>query len=130
MKRRVTSILLALVMLLSLLPTGAFAAAEGPMLKMHVRMEENGNVYEEPVTEWVQSIDSGWHVRFVMYDADGNATALKVDQVQLPDFMAFEGEVEDGWIMLRPTGVGTGVISYQGYTVQVSAILPDLGIYS
>ena len=130
MKRRVTSILLTLIMILSLLPAGVLAADEGPMLKLHVRAEENGKEFEVPVTEWTQHLGNREYVKFVFYDADGTAEQLDPEDVELPEFMSFFDEEEDGWIRLQVDNVGTGVIAYQEYTIPVTTTLPGLGIYS
>jgi hypothetical protein len=125
MKRRVTSIILTLVMMLSLFPMNVLAASEGPALKMHVVNDEGEQVFDE----WTQRVDDHWRVRFYLHDADGSTTPVDAEDVNAPAFVKLTDEDEDGWVDLWATDIGAGKFSYGQYTMPVSFFLPGLGLY-
>ncbi|MBR5283918.1 MAG: Ig-like domain-containing protein, partial [Clostridia bacterium] len=143
MKKRLLSLLLAVMMLLSILPMGVSAstpvhgmtgAPSEPELRMHVLQRNDGNEQIYVTNDWSYPVDDWWDARFFMYYPDGSTKEIN------PYDMGRTSEIDlievgsDGWAEHRTAHVGPGIIEYEEngvtYRVHVEVTYPDLGIYS
>ena len=130
MKKRILSLLLISIMLLTMLPVTALAAGEAPELKMHLA-GDNGEV--------LSSLDGqpyeNWTAQFYLHNGT-DETLIPPESLTLPDFLKLESTDEEGFSCLKATGAGTGSISCTDpadsatYTMPVTISLPNLGIYT
>ncbi|MDY5972142.1 MAG: hypothetical protein SPJ01_04620, partial [Butyricicoccus sp.] len=95
MKKRILSLLLVSIMLLTMLPAAALAEASqeaGPQLKMHF-VGEDGN----GLSSWGGEVYECWEARF--YTSDGtteSGTPIQPDSLKLPGFLKLESTDDDG----------------------------------
>jgi len=134
MKKRVLSLLLSALMILSLLPAAALAA-DGDVLRMHIMEERDGGWTERFISgggEW--SIDDSWVVEFYLHHADGSTTRVAPEDLSLPRFMRMNILEPGIRCELGMRGLGSGFITYEEddveYRMDMAAVLPHLGVYS
>ena len=136
MKKRLMSLLLATMMLLSILPVGVSAlpvtgntgVPTEPELRMHVRQWRDGVESEYVTTEFSYPLLDWWDARFFMYYPDGSTKPVdpyamsRTTEIDLIDVDA------DGWAEHRAAHVGPGLIDYTEngvtYHIKVQVIDP------
>ena len=136
MKKRVLSILLVSIMLLSMLPITALAeASTAPELQMHIRVWNNGQEgvhvvtkdFNYPIYHWLEA-------KFFLHYPDGTNTSLDIMQLGFTDELNCTGVNDEGWIRIQTAAIGPGKVVYQTdsatYTVDINVTYPDLGIYT
>ena len=137
MKKRVLSILLVSIMLLSMLPMTALAGNSTltePELQMHMRVWKNGVESVQVVTEDDYPIYSWLEAKFFLHYPDGTKTYLDITQLGFTSELNCMGVNDEGWIMIQTAAIGSGKVVYQTdsatYTVDIEVTYPDLGIYT
>jgi len=103
--KRLLSLILVVVMLLLLLPTGALATEFEPVtettLMMHVEMMDmEGEWTEFPLYSWNPSIYDRWEAGFYLHHPDGSVVQLNPEDLELPDLVHLEEINENGWCWL------------------------------
>ena len=129
MQKRILSMILAIVLIVSLFPFSAVAtdgqAAES-VLKMHT-------TWEDPVVDCNMQLPYSWTVRFYLHHSDGSMEPVDPQDLVLPDFLTIEYQNEDGWFDLRPIGLGHSSITFtkngETYSFPVLVHLPNIGLY-
>ena len=136
MKKRVLSILLVSIMLLSMLPITALAeASTEPELQMHVRVWNNGQEgvhvvtkdFNYPLYDWLEA-------KFFLHYPDDTNTSLDITQLGFTSELNCMGVNDEGWIKIQTAALGPGKVVYQTdsatYTVDINVTYPNLGIYT
>lgn len=103
MKKRVLSILLVSIMLLSMLPITALAeASTEPELQMHVRVWNNGQEgvhvvtkdFNYPLYDWLEA-------KFFLHYPDDTNTSLDITQLGFTSELNCMGVNDEGWIKIQ-----------------------------
>lgn len=138
MKKRVLSLLLAIVMVLGLFPITAFAAEENTeaesVLKMHMICSDPNKTWEEEYTD-VSCQVFGWiEMWAVLHHADGSTELISPEDLSFPSFVDFKiVDEKTGCFELRMDKLGDGKIRYTvgetTYAVGLHSVVPDLGLY-
>ena len=150
MKKRLLSLMLAVMMLLSILPAGASAvttmtglsgAPATPELRMYVRQTYGNGDEEIHVTNnWATPLHDPWEARFFMYYPDGSTKEIHPDNMSRTSEVDYEGKTSADWYEHIGAKVGPGIIEYEEvnaytkgqketYRVNVEIGLPELGVY-
>lgn len=141
MKKRLMSLLLATMMLLSILPVGVSAlpvtgntgVPTEPELRMHVRQWRDGVESEYVTTEFSYPLLDWWDAKFFMYYPDGSTKPVDPYAMSRTTEIDLIGVDDDGWAEHRSAHVGPGLIDYTEngvtYHIEVDVHYPDLGMY-
>lgn len=149
MKKRFVSLMLAVMMVLSILPTGISAAGytgltgapTEPELRMHVRVWDDGNETIHVTNDWSYPVRDWWYAQFFMYYPDGSIKQVDpyaMGRTAEIDLLEVEG---DSWARHYAAHAGPGLIEYEEvnpytngemmtYRVKVQVHYPDLGMYN
>jgi len=149
MKKRLCSLLLAVLMLLSMLPMGVSAAAitgntavpTEPELRMHVRQWPDSVETEYVTTSFSYPLNDWWDARFFMYYPDGSTKQIDPYAMGRTSEIDLIGVDDAGWAEHKAAHIGPGLIEYTEsnaytggeevtYRVSVEVHLPDLGLYN
>ena len=148
MKKRVLSLLLAVAMILTMVPMKAQAAtatgntapagtAEGLYFR-YSPWDDINQVHYEDVTKPLQnaitlSPNSGTPVYFYYVDANLNEYKLLVEDLTIQNTSVAKLWNETEWVgavALHCVGFGTSQISYRGFSITMTGVLPEVGYYS
>ena len=133
MKKRIRSLLLASMMLLSILSMTVFAGdvLTEPVLKMVLENKDETPVY---VTEWQIEMFDGVEAKFVLCSPDGSETELSEDDLVFSDHLTVEDADIKGWYEIETAATGKASVSYtengSTYSVTIDVTYPDLGLYT
>ncbi len=129
MKKRVISLVLAVMMILTILPTSA-SANSVPTLKAAYSWTDKLS------DSFAASVLSHIEVKFYLDDGDSESDneVVPPSALTLPDFLEFESSSESGMCVIYAARTGSGEITYTKdnvtYTLPVTVSLPELGIYT
>lgn len=128
MRKRIISMILAIVLVLSLFPFAA-VAAEGQdtaVLKLHT-------TWDDPIVDCNMQLPYSWTVQFHLHHADGSTELVDPEDLTLPKNLAITDTYEDGWFELQPLATGNNSITLtrdgETYSFPVTVELPNLGLY-
>jgi len=141
MKKRILSLFLAVVMLVTMLPVTAFASSPTPTpssFQLFVYTFENGSQTSGYFTDSCSlPIYGGMDVDFAYTDTNGDTTWLAPAQLSLPSFLSAGTSNNNGQtcIHLHAEAAGEGDITYtdaNGVThkVHIGTRMPDMGLYT
>ena len=131
MKKRVISLVLAVMMILTILPTSASANSVPTLKAAYSWTDKLSDSFAASVLS---------HIEVKFYLDDGGGSVHKVvppSDLILPDFLKLESSSEsddNGMCVIYAVRTGTGEITYTKdnvtYTLPVTVGLPELGIYT
>ena len=140
MKKRVLSLILAFVMLISILPAPALAADDDPLQTGKLTMlAEFSDPDKGP---WLESVTAHNLPSFAHYDTyftytDSTGTRnLSPEELTMPSMLTVDDYFDDGHFVLQTDRPGTGYVTYTDpsdgvvHGVKITVDYPDIGLYS
>ena len=85
---------------------------------------------DDTAREFSGEYGSGWNVEFLFRAEDGSLTAVDVADLELPEELLEIGNEAGAFCSIRADKPGSGVISYNGYSIPVEIRFPRIGFYS
>lgn len=127
MQKRISSFILAFLMILTLLPPVASAADKAELKVQFSGQDTLSDNFNFFVFNHVAA-------KFCLVYSDNRQEPVSPDDLIFPDFVKFEGSFDGDMCYLSMQHTGEGVITYEKdgttYTMPVTVVLPSLGAYS
>lgn len=127
MQKRISSFILAFLMILTLLPPAASAADKAELKVQFSGQDTLSDNFNFFVFNHVAA-------KFCLVYSDNRQEPVSPDDLIFPDFVKFEGSFDSDMCYLSMQHTGEGVITYEKdgttYTMPVTVVLPSLGAYS
>lgn len=127
MQKRISSFILAFLMILTLLSPAASAADKAELKVQFSGQDTLSDNFNFFVFNHVAA-------KFCLVYSDNRQEPVSPDDLIFPDFVKFEGSFDGDMCYLSMQHTGEGVITYEKdgttYTMPVTVVLPSLGAYS
>lgn len=135
MKRRIVSLLLALVLLVSLFPMTVLAedSQTESVLKIRTDVWLDGKETTVELTEIDMAIFNRLEASFVLCTPNGNKVNIGTEYLRFSNHLKYRG-TENGRCILEGAAIGTGyvkcTVSGVEYSVPINVTYPDMGLYT